>query len=118
MVGPLYIIAIALGTAFSLGFFKKTNRNIPYAFMFLAMAFMTYISGQWLYAFLANQQEAIQIFTAGFQPPFSISLQMGLHEAVFISMINLIGLLSAIYLYEQFRDKGVQMMMVFILLFM
>lgn len=118
MVGPLYIIAIALGTAFSLGFFKKANRNIPYAIMFLAIAFMTFISGQWLYAFLANQQEAIQIFTAGFQPPFSISLQMGLHEAVFVSMINGIGLLSALYLYEQFRDKGVQMMMVFILLFM
>ncbi|MEA2106227.1 MAG: proton-conducting transporter membrane subunit [Bacteroidota bacterium] len=118
MVRPLYIIAIALGTAFSLGFFKKANRNIPYAFMFLAMAFMAFISGQWLYAFLANQQEAIQIFTAGFQPPFSISLQMGLHEAVFLSLINGIGVLSAIYLYEQFRDKGVQMMMVFILLFM
>ncbi|MGM0408200.1 MAG: proton-conducting transporter membrane subunit [Bacteroidota bacterium] len=118
MVGPLYIIAIALGTAFSLGFFKKANRNIPFAFMFLAMAFMTFISGQWLYAFIANQQEAIQIFTAGFQPPFSISLQMGLHEAVFVTLINVIGLLSAIYLYEQFRDKGVQMMMVFILLFM
>ncbi|MCK5171274.1 MAG: hypothetical protein KAQ75_15460, partial [Bacteroidales bacterium] len=118
MVGPIYIIAIALGTAFSLGFFKKANSNFSFALMFLAMAFMTFISGQWLYAFLIQQQETIQIFTAGFKPPFSISLQMGLHEAVFLSMINMIGLLSAIYLYDQLKEKGVQMMMVFVLLFM
>ncbi len=118
MVGPIYIIAVALGTAFSLGFFKKANVKFSFAFMLLAMAFMTFISGQWLYAFLNQQQETIQIFTAGFKPPFSISLQMGLHEAVFLCMINVIGLLSAIYLYDQLKEKGVQMMMVFILLFM
>ncbi len=118
MVGPIYIIAIALGTAFSLGFFKKANRNFSFALMFLAMAFMTFISGQWLYAFLTTQQETIQIYTAGFEPPFSISLQMGFHESVFLSLINIIGLLSAIYMYDKFREKGAQMMMVFILLFM
>ena len=73
MVGPIYIIAIALGTAFSLGFFKKANSNFSFAFMLFAMAFMTFISGQWLYAFLTQQQETIQIFTAGFKPPFPIS---------------------------------------------
>ncbi len=118
MVGPIYIIAIALGTAFSLGFFKKANSNFSFAFMLFAMAFMTFISGQWLYAFLTQQQETIQIFTAGFKPPFSISLQMGLHESVFLSLINIIGLLAAIYLYDQLREKGVQMMMIFVLLFM
>jgi formate hydrogenlyase subunit 3/multisubunit Na+/H+ antiporter MnhD subunit len=118
MVGPIYIIAIALGTAFSLGLFKNANRNISFALMFLAMAFMTFISGQWLYAFLTQQQETIQIFTAGFKPPFSISLQLGLHEAIFISIINVVGLLSALYLKDHLKDKGVNMMMVFILLFM
>lgn len=118
MVGPIYIIAIALGAAFSLGFFKKANRNFSFAFMLFAMAFMTFISGQWLYAFLTQQQETIQIFTAGFKPPFSISLQMGLHESVFLSLINIIGLLAAIYLYDQLKEKGVQMMMIFVLLFM
>lgn len=118
MVGPIYIIAIALGTAFSLGFFKNANRNISFSLMFLAMAFLTFISGQWLYAFLTQQQETIQIFTAGFKPPFSISLQMGFHEAVFLTMINSLGLLSAIYLFDHLREKGVNMMMVFMLLFM
>ena len=117
MVGPIYIIAIALGTAFSLGLFKNANRNISFALMFLAMAFMTFISGQWLYAFLTQQQETIQIFTAGFKPPFSISLQMGLHEAIFISIVNVVGLLSALYLIDHLRNKGVNMMMIFILLF-
>jgi formate hydrogenlyase subunit 3/multisubunit Na+/H+ antiporter MnhD subunit len=118
MVGPIYIIAIALGTAFSLGLFKNANRNISFALMFLAMAFMTFISGQWLYAFLTQQQETIQIFTAGFKPPFSISLQLGLHEAIFISIVNVVGLLSALYLIDHLRNKGVNMMMIFILLFM
>ncbi len=118
MVGPIYIIAVALGTAFSLGFFKKANVKFSFAFMLLAMTFMTFISGQWLYAFLTQQQETIQIFTAGFKPPFSISLQMGFYEAVFLSIINIVGLLSAIYMYDKLKEKGVQMMMVFVLLFM
>ena len=118
MVGPIYIIAIALGTAFSLGFFKNANRNISFLLMFLAMAFVTFISGQWLFAFLTQQQETIQIFTAGFKPPFSISLQMGFYESVLLTMINVIGLFSAIYLFDYLREKGVNMMMIFILLFM
>ena len=118
MVGPIYIIAIALGTAFSLGFFKKANRSFTFGLMFLAMAFITFISGQWLYTFLTQQQETIQIFTAGFKPPFSIALQMGFQESVFLTIINVLGLLSAIYLFDHLREKGVNMMMVFILLFM
>jgi len=118
MVGPIYIIVIALGTAFSLGFFKNANRTISFSLMFLAMTFVTFISGQWLYNFLTQQQETIQIFTAGFKPPFSISLQMGLQESVLLTMVNVLGLLSAIYLFDHLREKGVNMMMVFMLLFM
>lgn len=118
MVGPIYIIAISLGAAFSLGFFKKANRNFSFGLMLLAMTLVAFISGQWLYAFLTQQQETIQIFTAGFKPPFSISLQMGFHEAIFLTMINVLGLLSAMYLYDHLKDKGVNTMMVFMLLFM
>lgn len=118
MVGPIYIIAVALGTAFFLGFFKKANRTFSFGLMFLAMAFMTFISAQWLYAFLNQNQETVQIFTAGFKPPFSISLQMGLHESVFLFMVNLLGILSAFYLYDQLKEKGVNMMMTFLLIFM
>ncbi len=118
MVGPIYIIAIALGTAFSLGFFKRANRTFSFGLMFIAMSFMTFISAHWLYAFLTQNLESIQIFTAGFKPPFSISLQMGLHEAAFLTIINVLGLLSAVYLFDHLREKGVNMMMVFIVLFM
>lgn len=118
MVGPIYIIAVALGTAFFLGFFKKANRTFSFGLMLLAMAFMTFISAQWLYAFLSQTQETIQIFTAGFKPPFSISLQMGLHESIFLTIINVLGVFSAVYLFGHLREKGVNMMMVFVVLFM
>ena len=118
MVGPIYIIAVSLGIAFSLGFFKKASRNFTYSLMLAAMAFITFVPIHWLYAFIIHNQEPIQVFTAGFKPPFSISLQLGLNEAIFLAMVNILGLLSGVYLYNHLRQKGVSVMMVFLLLFM
>ena len=118
MVGPIYIIAVSLGLAFFLGFMKKANQNLAYAFTLIAMAFVAFVSFQWLHSFLFLQQQTVEVYTAGFKPPFSISLQMGRNEAVLLSMINGLGLLSVSYLYTQLREKGVNMMMAFILLFM
>ena len=107
MVSPIYIIAVSLGIAFSLGFFKKASRNFTYSLMLAAMAFITFVPIQWLYAFIIHNQEPIQVFTAGFKPPFSISLQLGLNEAIFLAMVNILGLFSGVYLYNHLRQKGV-----------
>lgn len=118
MVAPIYIIAIALGVAFSLGFFGKRNAGFAMGLFYAALASIGIISAQWLLGFLFNNQEATEVFTAGLKPPFSISLQMSMAESVITSMINLAGLLGAVYFADYFKKYGSNLMISFLLLIM
>ncbi len=118
MVGPIYIIALALGLAFFLGFFGKSLRTISGYVMLAGLVLMTFISGQWLLAFLNGTVSTQEIFTAGFKPPYSINLRMGFEEAVFTTMINSIGLLGGIYMFRRLKEVGNAAMSVFIVLIM
>jgi formate hydrogenlyase subunit 3/multisubunit Na+/H+ antiporter MnhD subunit len=118
MVTPIYIIAIALGTAFGLGFFSKAGKGIATGLFYAALTTILGIAAQWLLAFLTQGQTVTEVFTSGFKPPFSISLQMGLNEAVILSMINLTGLLGGIYLFDMFKKYGVYLMITYLLLIM
>ncbi|MCK5154657.1 MAG: hypothetical protein KAQ93_09895, partial [Spirochaetales bacterium] len=89
LINPIYIIGIGLGTAFFLGFFKK-GKTVAYGVMLAALGVMTFISFQWLWAFLFTGQLPQMIYTAGFKPPFSINLLMGKYEAFFTLMVNLV----------------------------
>lgn len=117
MVNPIYIIAIGLGTAFFLGFFKK-GKTFAALLMLIALTAMTVISFQWLRAFLFGGQMPQQIFTAGFKPPFSINLLMGRNEAFFTLMINLVGLLSGLYLFDRLKKLGPHAVSVYLVLIM
>ena len=55
LINPIYIIGIGLGTAFFLGFFKK-GKTAAWVVMLAALAVMTFISLQWLQAFLFTGQ--------------------------------------------------------------
>jgi formate hydrogenlyase subunit 3/multisubunit Na+/H+ antiporter MnhD subunit len=99
MVGPIYIIALALGLAFFLGFFGKSLRTVSGFVMLAGLASMTFISGQWLIAFLQGSVATQEVFTAGFKPPYSINLRMGAEEAAFTFMINVIGFLGGMYMF-------------------
>ncbi len=118
MVGPIYIIAIALGLAFAMGLFGKALKGITGALLMLGLAAMTFISGQWLWAFLTDSVTTTQIFTAGFKPPYSINLQMGMEEAILTFIINVAGLLGATYMYQTFSKKGEQLKMIFLVFIM
>ncbi len=117
MVGPIYIIALALGLAFFLGIFGKAKTFSVYL-MLAGLVFMTFVSGQWLEAFISGTQSTQQIYTGGFNPPFSINLRLGLEEAAFTFVINLIGLLGGIYLFQTLKRVGNAAMSVFIVLIM
>jgi formate hydrogenlyase subunit 3/multisubunit Na+/H+ antiporter MnhD subunit len=117
LINPIYIIGIGLGTAFFLGFFKK-GKTIAYAVMLVALGVMTYISFGWLWSFIFTDQLPQSVFTAGFKPPFSINLLMGKYEAFFTLMINLVGLLSGLYLYDRFKEMGTHTISVYIVLIM
>ena len=118
MVGPIYIIAIALGLAFAMGLFSKALKSVTGALLLAGLAAMTFISGQWLWAFLNDAVTTTQIFTAGFMPPYSINLQMGMEEAVLTFIINIAGLLGALYMYQDFDKKSEQIKMIFIVFIM
>jgi len=118
MVGPIYIIALALGLAFFLGFFGKSLKTVSGYIMLAGLAGMVFISGQWLMAFVDGSASTQEIFTAGFKPPYSINLRMGMQESVFTFMINVIGLLGGIYMFNRLKEVGNSAMSVFIVLIM
>ena len=118
MVGPIYIVAVALGMAFFMGFLGKKGINIAGILMVASLAFLSFISLQWLYAFVFQGQTPEYIYTAGFQPPFSINLLMGKTEALFTSMVNVVGLLGGIYLYNKLKENGISAMVVFLVFIM
>jgi len=98
MVNPIFIVAIALGAAFLIGLGTSKMLNISRGFMLLAVAAMAAISGSWLYGLYNGSVQGIDVFTAGFKPPFAINLRMTMNEAFLTFMINFFGLMSAIYL--------------------
>ena len=118
MVGPIYIIAIALGLAFAMGLFGKALKSVTGALLLAGLGAMTFISGQWLWAFFNDAVTTTQIFTAGFKPPYSINLQMGMEEAILTFIINVAGFLGALYLYQDFDKKSEQIKMIFIVFIM
>ena len=117
MVEPIYIVGSGLGIAFLLGIIKKAGKNTSGVIMLLTMAFLTFISLQWLWSTVFAGNSPNYTFTAGFMPPFSISLMMGKYEAILTSMINFIGLLGGFYLWDKFKKEGVNSMIVYLLLF-
>lgn len=117
MISPIHIITIGLGVAFSLGILNKLGKDFSAILMLLAIASMGLISFQWLNAILAGSQ-GVEIFTAGFKPPFSINLLMGKYEAIFTSLINVAGLLGGVYMYKTLKQQGTHSMMVYLIFIM
>ncbi len=118
MISPLHIITIALGTAFALGFTGKLSQKISASIMLAAVAMLTFISAQWAFAFYSGGIETTHIYTAGFKPPYSVSLQIGYSEAIITLMINFIGLLGGLYLFKTLAKQGKNAISVYLILLM
>jgi len=104
MVDPIYIFIIALAAAFLIGLVNKLNKNCASFLFYSSLLIMTYITGNWLIRIMSGASGKI-IYTAGFQPPFAINLYMGRIESFLTLWINLVGLLSAVYLYDKFSKQ-------------
>ena len=116
MVSPIYIIAIALAAGFLLTLFDKLGRGVSSVVFLLTLTAMAFIPVSWLVAILSGSKGA-QVFTAGFAPPFSINLRMGLEEAAVLSAVNIAALLGGIYLLKRLRESPIQGMVLFLSLF-
>jgi formate hydrogenlyase subunit 3/multisubunit Na+/H+ antiporter MnhD subunit len=106
MVSALYILAAALAAAFLLGLLKEGSHRTAYGITLAALGLMSYVSVSWLLAFINGGAAPVEVFTAGTEPPFAINLRMGLAEAALTTLVNLTGLLSAIYLKEALFKLG------------
>jgi len=117
MVDPIYIFIISLGVAFMLGLFHQVSSKISRILFFLALSAINYISIFW---FLHTIQgyEGAEVLTAGFHPPFSINLYLGLEESFFLLFINILALLSAIYLIRKFKEFSVKPLILYLILIM
>ena len=118
MVTPIYIVAAALGVGFAIGVLGKLGRNFTGGLSLAAIAFMAFISIQWFFAFTFGDQQPTQVFTAGFKPPLSINLLMGPYEAFITSLINVIGLISGIYMFNSLKERGSNAQVVYLILLM
>ncbi|MPM24025.1 NAD(P)H-quinone oxidoreductase subunit 2, chloroplastic [bioreactor metagenome] len=118
MVSPYYILTIGLGLAFLLGLSGQRLRLVSTGLIATAMAVFTGISLSWIAAFFSGNGATTQFFSAGFQPPFSIALQVGFHEAVITFLINLLGLMSVIYMAKGISDRSAKLGPVLLIIFM
>jgi formate hydrogenlyase subunit 3/multisubunit Na+/H+ antiporter MnhD subunit len=118
MISPIHIISISLGVAFAIGFLGKNSNKLSAVIMLLTIGILTFISAQWAQAFYFGNQETVQIFTAGYKPPFSINLQIGVSESIIILLINSIGLLGGIYLFDTLVKTGKNAVVVYLIFIM
>lgn len=106
MVNAIYLLVVALAAAFLLGFLSPARRTAAYVITLAALGIMSALSAGWVYAFVFDHAAPLEIYTAGTAPPFAINLRMGLPEAALTLLVNLTGLLSAIYLKEALYGLG------------
>jgi formate hydrogenlyase subunit 3/multisubunit Na+/H+ antiporter MnhD subunit len=118
MISPLFLIVTALAAAFLLGILKERQRVTAYALTLGALVCMAGISASWLWAFVVQGAAPVDVFTAGTEPPFAINLRMGLSEAALTLLVNLTGLLSAIYLKQPLLAQGRRAMAVLLVAIM
>ncbi len=98
MVNAIFIIAIGLGTAFLLGLLRESWRNTAYVLTLGALTTMAWIAIGWISSFAIAGQAAVEIFTAGAKPPFSINFHVGITEASLVLLVTLSSLLCALYM--------------------
>jgi len=116
MVDPLYIYILSLGSAFLLSLFYQLHHKLG-AFVFLAtLASITVISGLGFVA-LTGGAPTVEILTAGLEPPLSINLRFGLHEAFLSLAVNLVGILGGWYLLRRLQEH-VQALILFLMVIM
>lgn len=115
MVSAIHIIAVGLGAAFLLGLLRDDWRAAAYGLTNAALVCMGLVSAGWVWGLASGNLAPVEIITAGTQPPFAIALRMGLAEAVLTLLINLTGLLSAIYLRDTMLKHGRRAMAVLLI---
>jgi len=118
MVSPFFILIAGLGLGFLLGLAGKKQAALSNWLTVFAMLFFTAVSAHWIYGFYTGAFQPSNIFSAGFKPPYSISLFVGLHEAILSLMINVLGVFSVLYIRKSLLREARPLGAVLIVLIM
>ncbi len=94
----MYLIAVLLGAAFLHPLFERAGRSLAKSVVLLVLVFIAVLPVSWLADLTWRGMVPVVFQTAGFQAPVSISLRVGVEEAVFLIMINAAALFGGIYL--------------------
>ncbi len=122
MVNPIYLIVIPLAVAFFISFFDRIGRAVSLTLFYAGLTALAAISGGWFVSFVqtiigsgAVVASDVLVYTAGFEPPLSIALAMGLEEAFFLFFANLAGLGAAVVLSRRMTRGSVTGMVLFLM---
>ena len=114
MVNPLFLIVLALGSAFLLPLIHRIGFRLSRLVFLIALAGMAFIGGFTFYTALNGGDPGI--YTAGFQPPVSISLKAGLEESFALAAVLTASLLGGIFLFSASGKKALAGMMIYLAL--
>ncbi len=116
MVNPIYLFILFLASGFLFSLVDKMGRKVSQTIFYFVLAFATYLPLTWVIGIFQGTTEGTMIQTAGFLAPLSINLKFGFEEALLVFLINLVGLLAAIYLADKFFAKKVNGMILFMIM--
>ncbi|MBN2830133.1 MAG: hypothetical protein JXR56_07425, partial [Candidatus Cloacimonetes bacterium] len=108
MVNPIYIIAMFLAAAFMVALTDKVNRKVSLTLFYLTTVIATGAGAFHIWELITGQVQDAQVFTAGFAGPISIVLGFGLKETVLITLINMMGIFSAIFFTNRLSKGSYQ----------
>lgn len=114
LLQPLSLYVLALGAGFLIPLFFRANRDAGVIVFIASLAGMVLIAGYNLYALL-HGAGAMEIETAGIEPPFSINLRFGLYEGYFVFAVNLVALLGAWHMLDTLRHQSSSLLLYLIL---
>ena len=116
LLQPLNIFLFGLGGSFLIPLLYRIARPLPSMIFVLALAGIVAVSGACVWA-VYQGQPALESFTAGSTPPYSINLRVGRWEGVCAFSVNIIALLAAWHLWDRLR-QGYAALLLFLLLIM
>ncbi|MEN8177061.1 MAG: proton-conducting transporter membrane subunit [Pseudomonadota bacterium] len=114
LLAPINLVIAALGAGFLLPLIARRSEGSAHALFWVTQLYLLLISGIWLLR-LMNGAPAVEIITAGIQPPFAINLYFGLFEAFVVTAVNLSAILGGWYLLNYFRGRASAMSVYLIL---
>ena len=96
VINPIYLIALPLAFAFSLGIFNLFGKNVAKAVFMLGVTANLAIAVLLFYNLSINP-EPIMVMIGGFLPPKGINLLVGYTEALFALIIHSLFFVGAVY---------------------